>query len=374
MKILHLMWDEKFKKEIANLYDVFFNNGEHEICYINKPGLPSLIEEEFSIVQKEIDFLGSVKDTLKLVRDLKKYDYVVIHSYRIGILASAYFLLDKSLRQKLIWIEWGFDLYVKKPRLGNIKARIKYIIDQAVKKRIGHFVGIFPPDCDYYKKLFPKSKAKVYYAPYCGAKVDDEFLNYTQDCRLKKTKEERDTVYIQIGHYALNRLNHIEVLKSLEKWKDKKIMLFIPLSYGSTAYADEVQKYAETMFPSKTIILRKMMPPEDYFQLTERIDIAIFNTSRQCGLGNIQRLVFRNVKLYMTEGSVMYNFFNEKGVPVQSFDQLCTQSFEEFITPPEMNEAEKFADYLHFLSDNSYRISFWTDIYDKLRGDLKSFA
>jgi len=366
------MWEEKFKKTIAEFYDVHFNNGEHEICYLNKPGHSSLIEKDYTIPQKELMDRGTFGDAMRLITECKKYDYVAIHSYKIGVFASLLFLLDSSLRKKLVWIEWGFDLYEKKPEKGSIKNRIKYMVKHAVKGSVPYVVGIFPPDCDYYKSQYPRSKAVVCYAPYCGAKVDDEFLHYTRDCQLQKTRQDNDTVYIQIGHYALNRLNHIEVLKSLEKWKDENIMLFLPLSYGNAAYADEVQQYAETMFPGKTIVLRKMMPKEDYFRLTQRIDIAVFNTTRQCGLSNIQRLIFRNVKLYMDESSVMYRFFKGSGVPVQSYQLLKNQDFEEFTAPAETTEAEKFADYLRFLSDSAYRMNFWKNIYDQLRNDLQN--
>lgn len=371
MKILHIMWDEKFKKSSAGLYNAYFNNGEHEICYLKESDSLSLIEKEYTIPQRELMDRGSFADAKNFISECRNYDYIVIHSYKLSILTSLFFLLDKSLRKKLVWIEWGFDLYTKKPKLKNVKAYIKYWVNRTIKGKIPHVVGIFPPDCDYYKKQYPKSKANVYYAPYCGAKVDDEFLHYSRDSRLKKTIAENDTVYIQIGHYALNRLNHVEVLKSLEKWKDENIMLFLPLSYGNSAYADEVQKYAEEKFPNKTIVLRNMMPRDEYFKLIQRIDIGIFNTARQCGLGNIHRMIFRNVKLYMAENSVMYNYFDERGIPVQSCKKLDTQSFDAFVKPVETSEEEKFAEYLRFLSDSEYRISFWKNIYDKLREDLK---
>ena len=158
----------------------------------------------------------------------------------------------------------------------------------------------------------------------------------------------------------------------LERWKDKDIKLFIPLSYGNTEYADQVQEYAERMFPGKTVILRQMMPAEDYFELTKRIDIAIFNTPRQCGLSNIMRLAFRNVKIYMLEECVMYNCLKESGIPIQSCQQLCEQRFEEFITPAAVKEKEKFAEFLSYLSDINYQADLWIKIYDCLRSLLEN--
>lgn len=364
------MWDEKFKKDAVSLYDTFFNNGEHEIGYINKPGKPSLIEAEYTIVQKEFVIPETFMGTMKLISELKKYDYVVIHSYRLGIWATTFFLLNSRLRKKLVWIAWGFDLYTKRPEVGGLKAWVNYVVSQAIKQRVGHFVGIFPPDCEYYKKRFPKSKANVYWAPYCGNKVPEEFQHYSSECRLEKTRRDNDAVYIQIGHYALDRLNHIDVLQKLEKWKNENIMLFIPLSYGNDEYANKVQAYAENMFPGKTLILRNMMPRDAYFALTERVDIGIFDTTRQCGLANITRMAFRNVKLYMAEDSVMYNYFSSVGVPVQSCELLDQQHFSDFATPEKPKSEEKFTEFIKYLSEIEGSVCLWKNIYDTLRGNL----
>ena len=81
MKILHLMKREKFTKGIALFYDKYFNNGEHEICYINAFGESSLINPNLTIKQherffKKHDWL-SIKRFLKM---WKQYDYIVMHS------------------------------------------------------------------------------------------------------------------------------------------------------------------------------------------------------------------------------------------------------------------------------------------------------
>lgn len=372
MKVLHIMWDEKFKKGVVEFYNTFFNNGEHEICYLNKPGCASLIEQECTIPQKELLDTKTLADTSKFISECKKYDYIVIHSYRIGVLPTLILLLNGKLRKKLVWIAWGFDLYVNKPKLSDLRGQIRLWTSELMKAHIPHFVGIFPPDCDYFKSKYPKSKANIYHAPYCSARISPEFFNYSEKSRLEKTREDNDTIYIQIGHCAQKQLNHIAALKMLERWKDKDIKLFIPLSYGNTEYADQVQEYAERMFPGKTVILRQMMPAEDYFELTKRIDIAIFNTPRQCGLSNIMRLAFRNVKIYMLEECVMYNCLKESGIPIQSCQQLCEQRFEEFITPAAVKEKEKFAEFLSYLSDINYQADLWIKIYDCLRGLLEN--
>ncbi len=94
--------------------------------------------------------------------------------------------------------------------------------------------------------------------------------------------------------------NHKEVLNSLKHFAEEKIKIFLPLSYGNDndKYATEVAEYAEKLFPGKIMALKDFMKADEYFELMKRIDIAIFDTQRQCGLGNINRMVCRMFNIY----------------------------------------------------------------------------
>ena len=49
MKIIHIMRKEKFTKGISEFYNANFNNGEHEICFVNQEGQPSMIRTDLTI-------------------------------------------------------------------------------------------------------------------------------------------------------------------------------------------------------------------------------------------------------------------------------------------------------------------------------------
>ena len=69
----------------------------------------------------------------------------------------------------------------------------------------------------------------------------------------------------------------------------------VPVSAKGYSSAD---KLSYIFLQSSTFsCLRSFMPKDEYFELLDRIDIAIFQTYRQCGLGNIYQMIFRNVKL-----------------------------------------------------------------------------
>ena len=166
-------------------------------------------------------------------------------------------------------------------------------------------------------------------------------------------------------------MNHIRVLENLSKFKDENIRIILPLSYGGTKeYADEVVDYAEREFPGKVIALRKFMPKEEYFKLIEKVEIAIFDTDRQCALGNIERFIFRNVKVYLSENGVMYKYFFDLGVPVQKCESINKLSFEEFIIQPTIKNRELFMKYIKSLSSIDQTVEKWTYIYESLRHSM----
>ena len=309
---IHIMRKEKFTKSISEFYDVYFAEEGHVILYLREDQ-ETMINNNLSIEQKEMIWDNSVKSTMKLLNTIKNYDCIVLHSLFLDDISKGLFLLNKGVMKKIVWIEWGFDLYSWRGEWIGINKFIHEYLNKAFRTKVYAMVGIFPPDCDYYRNEYPKSKTKVFYAPYCSAKVAKELQNYTPHRQLRESRENGQEIYIQVGHNAMESLNHKKVLDSLKHFANEKIKIFLPLSYGNDndQYAKEVAEYAQKLFPGKTIVLNDFMKADEYFKLTKRIDIAIFDTKRQCGLGNINRMICRNVKLYMPKESVMYKYFRE---------------------------------------------------------------
>lgn len=371
MKILHIMKNEKFTKSVSEFYDKHFYDKGHEICYIHNYGEDSLIKCELVIKQHEIFWhRKSIKNAYVFYTMLNKYDYIVFHSYQFYWYIKMLLFLNPNLLRKVIWIEWGADLYSWKIESKGIKTNFINYIGKIIRTECNSVVCIFPPDCDVYRKEFPNSKAKVFYAPYCGGTtVNKEYLNYSKLSQLENSKKNNEPIYIQIGHSATRQVGHIEVLDMLKEFSNQNIKLLLPLSYGDMDYADEVQKYAEENFPEKVICLREMLPVTEYFKLINRVDIAIFNTYRQIALGNINKMIFRNVKLYMPQNSVMYKYFIENGVPIQTLESIKDGDFNSFISNVESEDKNKFYEFLSHYSDMDRNIALWEHVYNNLQSD-----
>ena len=376
MKVLHLMaGKEKFTIGVADLYNESFNNGEHNICYLKDHSALTCIRKDLSIPQYEIDFQNvffhDVISSIKLIKLMGKYDYVVFHSFLINNPITLYLFIKKAFSNNhIVWIEWGFDLYdfQLQDNASLIKKLVFYIRKQ-VRNNVNSVVCIFPPDRDYFKNRFPKSKARVFYAPYIGGRLSKRRFEYQSTiCRLKETKKNGEPIYIQIGHNAQKQLNHLKALEVLSKFKDENIVLVLPLSYcAEPQYIDQINQYLESNFPSKYIVLKDFMPEEEYFKIVRRIDIAIFYTYRQAALSNIYEMINNNVKLFMPEGSVMKEYFCSLGIPIGSIESIADQDFQKFTSIIEWGKIPGPKKFIDGLNDYDTRLQHWVHIYDELR-------
>lgn len=376
MKILHLMiGKEKFTDGVACLYNENFDCSEHEICYLMKEGQSTCIRNDISIPQYELYLregkIGEKKYSTEVVSLMKKFDYTVLHSFCIDRFSSLYLYLHKEFcKQHIIWIEWGFDLYdfqiQDKPSLKN---RISFHVKKQVRNNVNSVVCIFPPDRDYFKNRFPKSKARIFYAPYISGKTSTRQYEYQPTIsRLKETKENSEHIYIQIGHNAQKQLNHLKALKVLSKFKDENIKLVLPLSYcADQPYIDQISQYLEDIFPGKYIILKDFMPMDEYFKIVRRIDIAIFYTYRQTALSNIYEMINNNVKLFLPEGSVMKEYFCSLGIPIGAIESIQNQDFQQFTSNIEWEKISGPKEFIDSLNDYDRQLKYWIDIYVELR-------
>lgn len=265
-----------------------------------------LIVENGTIVNSIIQNQRNVKtvSTLKisnLYRVLKHSDKVIFHYLQLTTSQMLVLLFFPTIFNKLYWVAWGADLYEWRKKsveikISNTKLLIKNIIGLSFRKRIKYFVGIFPPDIDCFKKEF-NSNAETFYASYVGNLYSFPDNNkYKHSPTLEHKISNNDCINIQIGHSCSKALNHIEVLHRLSRFKDENIRIYLPLSYGDENYGDLVEQKAKNIFGEKSICIRQLMPKSAYLDYLSTIDIAVFNTTRQIGLGNISPMLYMEKK------------------------------------------------------------------------------
>ncbi len=152
------------------------------------------------------------------------------------------------------------------------------------------------------------------------------------------------------------------MLNSLEKFKGENIRLYLPLSYGDKNYGDYVEARAKELFNDKAICIREMMSREDYMEYLSTIDIAIFNTTRQIGLGNISPMLYMEKKIYMPKDSVMYNFYRSQQVDIWDYNEIINFDYNEFTQPLRFKGGRKYI--VDNELDLNHKIDMWNKVFE----------
>ncbi|MSR16434.1 MAG: 4-alpha-L-fucosyltransferase, partial [Methylococcaceae bacterium] len=131
-----------------------------------------------------------------------------------------------------------------------------------------------------------------------------------------------DTINIQVGNSAFSNNNHIEVFEKLYKFKDENIRIYVPLSYGSSKYTQQVISAGQAMFGDKLIGMTDFMAFNEYLDFLSDIDVAIFNHERQQAMGNKITLLGLGKKVYMRSDITPWETFSAQGIKVFDIENI----------------------------------------------------
>lgn len=371
MKIAHLISNSN--SSVLETYIKFINdnfNMENHTIYINKNNASLKVDlEEY----KNINIIHDLK-VENILDIVNKHNKLIIHFLNFKTSQMFKLLFNEDFFNKTYWVAWGADLYQWEKKCdGNIltkfKLKIKNKISYKFKQKIKCFVGIFPPDIEFFKKEF-RSDAKTFYATYVGGLYNSVYKKEYKLETIEEKKYRNEYINIQIGHSSTKILNHIDVLKELSKFKDENIKIYIPLSYGDREYGDLIEKEAQSIFGKNAIILRDMMDKDSYFELLSTIDIAIYNTHRQIGLGNISPMLYMKKKIFIPKGTVMYDFYKSYDINICNYEEIKNMSFNEFSSSVSMENGKKYI--LENAMNKEKKIEMWEQVFNySIKEDFK---
>lgn len=357
-KYLHIMNNANYIAVVSfvKFLKKYFNKELHRVLLIDK----------LCNVPREIQDFSFIKVLDRESRDYKEifFDYisstdvVIVHSLVFTFKEQFEILLKPRVLNKLVWVSWGADLYQWKREIINPIFLIRNFVGYIFRRNIKYFVGIFPPDIDYFKCNYP-SKAKTFYAYYIGETNDELVHSSIAKTLAKRKSRSNSTVNILIGHQCNPVLKHIEVLEALSRFSENDIKIYIPLNYGDMKYGDYVQAVAEKIFGKKLVCIREKMSKEKYLDLLSNIDISIFNTMRQIGLGNIMPLLYFGKKIYMPSDSVMFRYYMSIGIKINEYESIKCSDFGQFICPVDMSNGKNYI----LANNSSEQNNMWKSVF-----------
>ena len=254
---------------------------------------------------------------LKMYRELKKADRIVIHSlaspFLIGMLR-----LNRKLCGKVWWVIWGKDLYLYQlSEKKNLPLKLYETFRKPVIRDIAHIVTALPGDYNLAKEWYgvkgDYTPCPMLY-PYC--------IDYGKGAEAK-TAEGKLT--LMIGNSASKTNAHEEAIRILAEGGTEKIeKAYCPLSYGGPKkYAARVAAYGREKLGSVFEPLMDYIPFEEYRRIWDSVNAAVYNQNRQEALGNIYSLIMMKKTVYLRPGTSTADYMEKIGVAAPAFRSGC---------------------------------------------------
>ena len=234
--------------------------------------------------------------------------------------------IKRKYQSKIIWRTWGHELRFsdKEGRIitNLIKKMIRFLLRQEIRRF--HAVGV-SNIVDQYDIEDRFGDVKTIRYPY---PIPESNLGTMKtEVPLKDTSEPYCVV---VGHSGHMVDNHIEVLKSLEKFQQENIRIYLLFSYGSKEYMEEVRKYVNKYWENNIIIIDRFLAYPDYTKLCAQMDAVILDGTQSYALGNLVIFLDLKKKIYLNRNGLIRRAFLHENMPHFCTDEIRKMTFEEF--------------------------------------------
>lgn len=302
MKILHVAEYGPITKGFFSFLESNLECGGHELLTSQR-----MREWPELHVIKNVSTQNRFLWMMRLLRRLNTSDKIILHGLFNWYLIFA-LVINPWVLSRTYWIIWGGDLYANRASHRSHLHRALGILRRFVIKRFGNLVTYIEGDVELARKWYG---AKGRYRE-CIMYLSNVFQDYPE------TQKSSDAINIQVGNSADPSNEHIEVFERLAAFRDKDILIHVPLAYGDREYAEVVVEAGQRFFGKKFIPMTTVMPLDEYRKYLGNIDIAIFNHKRQQAMGNTITLLGMGKKVYMRSGITSSRML--KGIGVRIFD------------------------------------------------------
>jgi len=315
IEILHIFNDEKFSHPFFNflIKKGFSLRDSHLFHYRCKKNGYDKNEIDCTLASS----FFSIIPNIKLFFLIRKSEKVIVHSLASPFLLF-YIILFPKIGKKIYWVIWGKDLYfyrmLKKPMIHH------NIYEFLRVKAIKYISNIVTSNTGDYEL------ARSWYGT--NATLHSCFMyptNLYKNNKANLGKTDNAKINILLGNSADPSNNHIQVLQSLKKYKDKNINIVSPLSYGSTTYAKAVSEYGTKTFGDKFQPIMSLLPYNEYLELLNSIDIGIFAHKRQQAMGNIISLLGAGKKVYIRSDITTWDYLCGMGIVLYDISNLSIE-------------------------------------------------
>ncbi len=312
-KILHVGVDGGFLRSFIDLVRDKFEFDKHTFLIITEKYQKSDCK---NVVLSQRTIIARLRHYILSVIKMHQSDKIVLHGLSDAKFVFILFLMPWLLR-KSCWVLWGGDLYIYNLGEKNWKWKIREFIRRPVIKNMGHLLTYIPGDVELARQWYDAKGEYHECLMYLSNVVDSDIIKTAQ-----AGSEEYKGLNILVGNSADPGNNHIESLKKLLPYKEDKIKIFAPLSYGDQNHAKKVISQGKAWFGDKFVPMTDFMPFEQYLEFLKSLDIAIFNHQRQQAMGNTITLLGMGKTVFMRSDVSHWRFLKGLGIKLNDVENL----------------------------------------------------
>ncbi|MBE0515242.1 MAG: TDP-N-acetylfucosamine:lipid II N-acetylfucosaminyltransferase [Sulfurimonas sp.] len=292
-KILHVMVVEKFLAPYIDFVDEHFGREGHHYVFITSEKYQYGLTPEHNV-----EFLHTDDDIfITLLAYIKMAKKIILHGlWRDKVDVLLYF--NQEFLKKCYWVMWGGDFYFP-----ETKSKIRH----EIIKNMGYLLTGMEGEVELIRKEYQAKGKHIKLSVGYPSNIFEEH---------KYQIKSLNTINILVGNSATQTNNHLKIFDKLLPFKNEKIKIYVPLSYGDKSYAKEIEKIGHKYFGEQLIPLFNFMSNTEYTDFLSNIHIAIFNHSRQQGIGNIIKLLGLGKKVFIRNDITSWEYFEKLGIKI----------------------------------------------------------
>lgn len=339
MKALHLLLDHNFVKDPHQRFEQYYPGQNIYVIHSTKPAdTLAKYPEDFIVLDMNLPESQAKVVEMSLSNGVDKLLLHGLNPYQSTLVKD---LKAQNSRLKVYWMFWGYDLYEtlayeKGYRLidESFKPwhRDSMVKPYPILRPIKRLLHKYRPDA--YKEIMAMTDYFCFWnkGDYDLLKsnfdlpIKYKFFAYIANMPGDKPLElfdlkERTTKRIMINHQASIFGNHSTIFKRLREIdSDNSLEKVTPLSYGIPAIRERARREGQKYFGDRFIPILDYMLREQYFEMLQSIDVAIFGQKRQEASGNIIHMLKNGVKVFLRNDNNLLKYYRDKGYIIFSFE------------------------------------------------------
>lgn len=239
--------------------------------------------------------------------------------------------LSKPFLQKMVWVEYGLDLF----RFQDKKRKWKNRIPWTVRTQVGSIGVTIESDKEAYSDIYGSNR-EMFLTPLPIAESHIDLLK-----RSLNVSVNHPVPVVLLGYDRFISSRQMKIIALLKGFDMNRFKVLLPHTfymnwersrYISSYTVKQLRTAGSKILQYKIPILCKTnVPEETYFKTLSTVDIAIFDGQRPLSMSMLLFLLYLNKKVFLPSDSYLYGFLIKQGVKIYDTKAIPEMDIDLFL-------------------------------------------